>query len=374
MEFKVYPFKREKKYRFYVKFTDADGYKRRLSTGVVMPLKHTNKQRKKAKKQAEEAAIKKIKEDLGYGKKEKKPEILTLSKYLKAKYYPYLRTNRAPRTLETYKRSMDKFIQICGNRPLEAYKRSHIEEYKNHRFDKDGVKKTTINIEIRSIKAAFNWAYKHEFVQKSIFRGQQCLFNVQNKKREFKEDELQRLFKVTEGTMIGLAIQLAYHTGMRQGELTHLTWKMVNQREKYIHLPASITKANRSRQIPLSKKAFLIVKIFENELKVKRNKHPEWYKGQQFDDCYVLQKERGCGKYKPRSIQDMFRKAMNKAGLPKELTFHCLRHSFATHALEKGADMYGVSKILGHSSLQVTSNFYDHTTGLNYRSVTDLLG
>lgn len=374
MEFKVYPFKRDKKYRFYVKFTDADGYKRRLSTGVVMPLKHTNKQRKKAKKQAEEAAIQKIHNALGYGDKVRKPEILSLSKYLKEKYYPYLRTNRAPRTLETYKRSLDKFVQICGDRSLEAYKRSHIEEYKNHRFDKDGVKKTTINIELRSIKAAFNWAYKQEFILKTIFKGQRCLFNVQNKKREFKEHELRKLFKETEGTMIGLSIQLAYHTGMRQGELTHITWKMINQDEKYIHLPSTITKANKSRQIPLSKKAFLIVKIFENELKTKRKKHPEWYKGQYFDDCYVLQKERGCGKYKPRSIQDMFRKAMNNAGLSKDLTFHCLRHSFATHALERGADMYGVSKILGHSSLQVTSDFYDHTTGLNYRSVTDLLG
>lgn len=123
----------------------------------------------------------------------------------------------------------------------------------------------------------------------------------------------------------------------------------------------------------MNKKAFLIVKIFENELKVKRNKHPESYTEQHFEDCSVLQKERGFGKYQPRSIQDMFRKAMNRASLPKELTFHCLRHSFATHTLEKGADMYGVCKILGHSSLQVTSDFYDHTTGLKYRNITDLL-
>lgn len=69
-------------------------------------------------------------------------------------------------------------MRICGNRPIQAYRRNHIEQYKNHRFDKDGIKKTTINLEVRSIKAAFNWAYKQEFVEKSIFRGQQCLFNV----------------------------------------------------------------------------------------------------------------------------------------------------------------------------------------------------
>ena len=69
----------------------------------------------------------------------------------------------------------------------------------------------------------------------------------------------------------------------------------------------------------------------------------------------------------------MFRKSMNEVGLPKELKFHCLRHSFATHVLQKGADIYGVSKIMGHSTPVVTAEFYDHSTALNYRGVTDLL-
>ena len=64
---------------------------------------------------------------------------------------------------------------------------------------------------------------------------------------------------------------------------------------------------------------------------------------------------------------------MNKAGLPKELKFHCLRHSFATHVLEKDANIYAVSKVMGHSTPNVTAQFYDHTTALNYRSVMDFL-
>jgi site-specific recombinase XerD len=64
---------------------------------------------------------------------------------------------------------------------------------------------------------------------------------------------------------------------------------------------------------------------------------------------------------------------MTNPGLPKELKFHCLRHSFATHVLQKGADIYGVSKIMGHPTLIVTAEFYDHCTALNYRGVTDLL-
>jgi site-specific recombinase XerC len=47
--------------------------------------------------------------------------------------------------------------------------------------------------------------------------------------------------------------------------------------------------------------------------------------------------------------------------------------SFATHVLQKGADIYGVSKIMGHSTPVVTAEFYDHSTALNYLGVTDLL-
>jgi site-specific recombinase XerD len=102
-------------------------------------------------------------------------------------------------------------------------------------------------------------------------------------------------------------------------------------------------------------------------------KYPNWYNERDKMDCFLLQKDRGHGQYVRRSIQDMFRKSMKEAGLPQELTFHSLRHSFATHALEKGANIYGVSKIMGHSTPMVTSQFYDSTTALNYRDITDLL-
>ena len=52
-------------------------------------------------------------------------------------------------------------------------------------------------------------------------------------------------------------------------------------------------------------------------------------------ECYLLQKDLRHGQFLRRSTEDMFRKAMKKAGLPKELTFHRLRHTFATNALKR---------------------------------------
>ncbi len=373
MNYRIYLFKREKKNRFYVQFNDETGRLRSLSTGVTLPLKYTNKQRDEAEHQAKIAAKKKVLKALGMDHPTTKKNIDKLSVYLDRYYYPHIRTNRAERTLETYQRSLDHFIRVCGDKPLQAYSRSHIHDYKIIRFDTDGIQKTTINIELRSIKAAFSWAYKNDFLDKFQFKGQEFLFDAPTSKREFKTYEINKLFEATEGTMIGLAIRLAYYTGMRQGELSNITWRMVHEKERFVHLPASITKSGKPRRVPLSNGAFNVIKVLENVLKTKRRNHPKWYKNTPFLECYILQKDRGFGQYQSRSLQDMFRKYMNKAGLPKELTFHCLRHSFATHVLERGADLYGVSKIMGHSSPAVTAAFYDHTTALNYRGISDLL-
>jgi integrase/recombinase XerD len=240
-------------------------------------------------------------------------------------------------------------------------------------LNKDQVEKTTIDLELRSIKACFSWAEKHDFLVKNPYQGQDILYDAKKTKRAFTSTEIQKLLKYTEGKLIGLIVRLAYYTGMRIGEMNQLKWNMINLEERYIDIPPEITKTDKGRLFPLEKKAFNIIKIFELILKKKMNKAPEYYQDKTKDDCFVLPKERGHGQYARRSIQQKFRRTLRKIGLPDELKFHCLRHSFATHTLEKGGEMYKVSKLMGHSSTKVTSDFYDHTDSLSFRETAGLL-
>lgn len=372
MDFKIYPFKRDKKYRLFIRFIDEYGQKKHLSTGVCYPLKHTQKERMLAHKKAEKVAEDKI---IAFykGEKEVKPKIESLRVYLSNHYYPHIRSNLKASTVVSYKNALTHFLRICGSKPIAVYSKTDIQKYKVKRFDKEGIKKTTINIELRSIKAAFSWAYKNDYLDKHPFKGQDFLFNAKSKRRAFKEHELEQLLKQTEGKMIGLVIRLSYYTGMRVGELSKMQWRMVNLDKRYIHLTSTITKSAKSRIIPLNPQAFNIIKILESQLKEKRKKHLVWYKNKPFPSCHVLQKMRGVGRYECRSIQDTFRNQMNDAGLPKELTFHSLRHTFATRTLENGGDIYAVSKVMGHSTPMITSQFYDHSSALKYRDVMELL-
>lgn len=375
MKYAIYPFKRYDKYRIYVVFTDENGEEKRKSTGVTYGFDATKKERRQARQKAEKKAREILMEFFKESGASTRQEVQTykLSDYLQDYYFPRVRANCEPATLVSYKKSLKYFMRICGDHDLSEYKRFDLETFKMQRFDKENIAKTTINIELRSIKAAFGWAYKNELLDRNPFRGQDFLFDTRPNRRAFSGEEIKALFEQTAGKMIGLVVALTYYTGMRIGEVSGLKWKMIDFENRAIHLTPKITKTSDPRSIPMSKKVFNIMKIYEQLLKKKRRNYPEFYEDRPYSECHVVQKQRGPGRYKRRSIQDVFRKEMNKAGLPKELKFHCLRHSFATHARAKGGDLGAISKVMGHSTTQVTQAFYDHTEGLDFRWIVDLL-
>ena len=192
MDYKIYPFKRYKKFRLYVEFIDSFGQKITRSTGATYPLRSKKSERMEANKQAQKR-VKEIirthekKINRGHEPIQTNP---TLSRFLEADYYPYLQTNRRKGTLVSYRNALNHFLRICGDRRLSQYKRIDIEKYKHHRLKSDGVRKVTINIEIRGIKAAFSWAYKHDILDKHPLKGQGFLFDAKAHRRAFKDMSL----------------------------------------------------------------------------------------------------------------------------------------------------------------------------------------
>ena len=102
MTYKIYPFQRDNKYRFFVRFEDEHGKVRNLSAGVTLPLRHTNKQRKKAEIKAQKEAKKRVLKAMGMHNPSVRQQIQTLREFLDTTYYPYLKTNRAQGTVTSY--------------------------------------------------------------------------------------------------------------------------------------------------------------------------------------------------------------------------------------------------------------------------------
>lgn len=373
MDYKIYPYKRGNSYKLYLRYKEPNGRKRNLSTGISYPLKASRKQQAEAKRKAEKIGLQMLLDVKAKGQ-QKKRSSEKLSNFLEYKYFVHVKNNMSENSERIYVNALNRFLDICGNRNINDYKRSDIQNYKMHRLNIDGVKKTTINIELRSIKAGFNWGLKNEYLQKHPFRGLDFMFEVDDRREELSKEQIKKLLKKTEGTMIGLVIRFGYNTGARIGMISNMKWKMVNFEERYINFPASIMKSNKPFTMPLNDQAFNIVQVWYSLAKKDRKYNPDQYEDLPLKECYVVQKEKTGGRYTVRGMQTMFNRAKKKVGIPKTIKFHSLRHSFATHLLENGADIYSVSKLMAHSSVQVTASFYDHTDALNYRDVANMIG
>ena len=77
--------------------------------------------------------------------------------------------------------------------------------------------------------------------------------------------------------------------------------------------------------------------------------------GEIYEPCNLFENPHKPKAITPRGIQNAFHLACRRAGIQKPVTIHCLRHSFATHLLEAGTDLYHIQKLLGHQSVRTTT-------------------
>lgn len=119
-----------------------------------------------------------------------------------------------------------------------------------------------------------------------------------------------------------------------------------------MHVKEAKTKGKKERITPLSKK-------LENDL---RNN----IAGKNSEE-FGFESNRG-GKLSSRTLQKVFKNALQKADIKKPANFHSLRHSFATHLLENGTDVRYVQELLGHKNIRTTQR-YIKVTHLNLKNI-----
>lgn len=141
-------------------------------------------------------------------------------------------------------------------------------------------------------------------------------------------------------------LMLAYSAGLRVSEVVALKTYQVDSKRMSIFLERA--KGKKDRLVALS--AVLLVMLREYALKYKPQK-----KGYLFEGAVAGQA------YSTRSLEEVIQQAKQKAGVIKPGSIHALRHSFATHLLERGTDISMIQKLLGHNDLRTTLR-YLHTT------------
>ncbi len=150
-----------------------------------------------------------------------------------------------------------------------------------------------------------------------------------------------------------LALELLYGAGLRVSELCALTYGQID----LVDGVARITgKGRKVRLCPLGRVATAVLRKFRADFAV--HKGPD-------EPVLVSARQRGLT---PRQVQLMLKRYLALAGLPMDLSPHKLRHSFATHLLDRGADLRLVQDLLGHASL-ATTQVYTHVSVARLKDV-----
>ena len=166
------------------------------------------------------------------------------------------------------------------------------------------------------------------------------------------KEEINSMLDATLNLRHRLVLMFLYYTGMRLNEIVNLKWEDLDFQRGTIHLKTA--KGEKERVIFFHEK----LKNFIGYFNLRK-------------DGFIFLSNLS-KKYDKRTIQLIVRNAAKKAGINKRATPHTLRHSFATHLLEAGADIRHIQKLLGHANLQ-TTQIYAHVANKDIKKLAGLL-
>jgi len=179
-------------------------------------------------------------------------------------------------------------------------------------------------------------------------------------------DEPRRMLAVATSLKARVLLSLCYGCGLRAGEVVRLKVKHIDSAQRIIGIEQS--KGRKDRHVMLSPETLDLLR--------------QWWKARRgFDATTPLQERWLFPGRKPstpmttRQLRRLFYEAANEAGIKKSVTLHVLRHSFATHLLERGTDIRLIQALLGHDKLDTTARYTRVATGMiaGIESPLDLL-
>ncbi len=278
-------------------------------------------------------------------------------------FLDYLRyqKNYTNRTLDSYQRDIDKFQNFLDKEMIlfDQVKERDIDNFLYEEIYGQGVSHRSCKRRMSCLRGYYTFLKKHGYVESNPFQG------ASSPKAEIKYpktlylEQVESLFaanaKRTDELMERdqAILELLYSSGLRASELVALTYRQIDFRVRSIRVKG---KGNKTRIVPFSKSAETAMKKYH------ASSRPALLAKSKADvksDKFFLN-DRGEG-LTVRGLEYILRAVEEKTGLYLGLHPHELRHTFATHLLENGADLRLIQELLGHETID-TTQVYTHVS------------
>jgi integrase/recombinase XerD len=291
-------------------------------------------------------------------------------------FLEHLRHERgqAEHTQRTYAALLSKFVAWAGEQGLtdwHSVELPHLMAFLEHERRRallnqpeDSPRRLSsesVYLEIAALRAFYRFAENEKLLPANIAENLSLPRRWNRLPKALTNREIEKLLEPetpeTPPSLCDQAVlELAYASGLRVAELR-------NVRLEQLHLDAGfvnvIGKGNKERVVPLGRKA---VAALQRYLEAGR---PKLVTPRSPANVFITQ--RGTP-FAPVTLWLHIKRRVGRAGIPRNITPHMLRHSFATHLLENGADLRVIQELLGHANIS-TTEVYTHVAGSRLREV-----
>jgi integrase/recombinase XerD len=288
----------------------------------------------------------------------------------------YLRHERgqAEHTQRTYAALLRKFTDWAAGQNITNWRAvtlAHLQAFLQHertrlRANDSGpaarrLSTESVYLEIAALRAFFRFAENEKLLSVNVAETLSLPRRWKRLPKALTGEEIERLLApeepVTPATLCDQAVlELAYASGLRLSELRQLRLEQLHLEAGFVTV---IGKGNKERVVPAGRKAIAALTRYleAGRPKLVTPRSP----------AMVFLHGRG-GAFARTTLWARLKRRVRRAGVERNVTPHMLRHSFATHLLEHGADLRVIQELLGHASIN-TTEIYTHVAGNRLREV-----
>lgn len=250
-----------------------------------------------------------------------------------------------PNCLKEFLTFTAKSVQEIKTKDILNY-HNYLQERPNKRRT-GGLSESYINHHIYSLKIFFAWQEEKGAITENPVSSLSFKKPTTKPREILTREEIKQLYKSTETLKEKAVLSIFYGCGLRRTEGEKLNLKDIHFRAGILYVRAG--KGNKRRAVPMSKQ---VNQDLKNYVLYERTVSLSFGEGQKGEEAFITNQigTRTSGS----SYNNILKKLLEKAGIKKEITLHCLRHSIATHLLESGLSVEYVRDFLGHKHLEST--------------------